>query len=166
MVPAQSGCFNSGMKGHCGPRSTSSRWMDGWLGKGGGRKEEGSALAPWNVASPCKLFSLCFNYCVAASEHFECLMEENTRHSFSDVNEPRRPTRSRFTSPLYSLHRQWHKYYYNVLKIVSCITSTRLFVFKSLSNLDQFQDQLSLNIVLVYGWGRLGSCVLFLSSCN
>lgn len=93
-------------------------------------EKEGSALAPWNVASPCKLFSLCFNYCVAASEHFECLMEENTRHSFSNVNEPRRPTRSRFASPFYSIHLQSCGCYNHVLKIYicfSCITLTKIF---------------------------------------
>lgn len=79
--------------------------------------EEGSALAPWNVASPCKLFSLCFNYRVATSKHFECLTEENTRHSFSDVNEPRMPTRSHFASPVTSIQLQWCGCYYKVLQI-------------------------------------------------
>lgn len=98
----------------------------------GGEEEElekGSALAPWNVASPCKLFSLCFNYCVAASEHFECLTEENTRHSFSNVNEPRRPTRSRFDSSLYSIHPQQYGCYNNVIKHITCKAPMSMFAF-------------------------------------
>lgn len=122
--------------------------MDGWVD--GGEKEEaeeGSALAPWNVASPCKIFSLCFNYCVAASKHFKCLTEENARHSFSDVNEPCMPTRSHFASPVYSIHLQWCGCYYNVLKIYLFLVQNShkdICFFTSLSKLDQFQDQVTL----------------------
>lgn len=113
--------------------------------------EEGSA--PWNVAGPCKLFSLCCNYCVAASEHFECLTEENTRHSFSDVNEPRRPTRSCFAYPLYSNHLQRCGCYYNVLQNIFpfCVKLAHGYLsFISLSKLDQFQDQLTLILSLSF----------------
>lgn len=102
-VSAQPGCFNPGMKGHHGPRSTLSRWMDGWLGVRKGRWSKEVHLLPgmWRVFAN---YFLCVLTTVVLLSNTSSVWRKKTWDIYSVMsNEPCGSTRSCFFLSILSI---------------------------------------------------------------